>query len=143
MEAAVGLLVAWAAHVAERDALVAPAPAVVAIGSATLYLADCRDVEHWRAADALLTDPPPGFGPTWFCCGRDGARVYGIEPGLDIDALQALLESRGDWSTVADPFMGATCAVGVAALRAGRQFIGIEINPAAFEQACRRIEQEA
>jgi len=42
-------------------------------------------------------------------------------------------------SSVCDPFMG-TGTTGVAAVHAGRQFIGIERDPAYFEIACRRIE---
>ncbi len=40
---------------------------------------------------------------------------------------------------VCDPFMGAG-TTGVACAREGRDFIGIEIDPAAFDIACRRIE---
>lgn len=40
---------------------------------------------------------------------------------------------------VLDPFMGSG-STGVAALQDGRRFVGVEINPAYFEIACRRIE---
>ena len=40
---------------------------------------------------------------------------------------------------VCDPFMGAG-TTGVACAREGRRFIGIEIDPDAFDIACRRIE---
>jgi site-specific DNA-methyltransferase (adenine-specific) len=39
-----------------------------------------------------------------------------------------------------DPFMGGG-ATGVAAMRMGRQFIGIEIDETHFATSCRRIEQ--
>lgn len=42
--------------------------------------------------------------------------------------------------TVLDPFMGAG-TTGVAAARLGRPFIGIELDPAHFATACRRIEE--
>lgn len=42
-------------------------------------------------------------------------------------------------STVCDPFMG-TGSTGVAALRAGKTFVGIEHNPTHFATAVRRIE---
>ena len=49
----------------------------------------------------------------------------------------------GDYSrpgeTVCDPFMGAG-TTGVAAVLEGRNFIGVEIDPAAFDIACKRIE---
>lgn len=38
-----------------------------------------------------------------------------------------------------DPFMGSG-TTGVAALKLGRQFVGVEMDPAYFEIACRRIE---
>jgi site-specific DNA-methyltransferase (adenine-specific) len=41
--------------------------------------------------------------------------------------------------TVLDPYMGSG-TTGVACARAGRQFVGIEIDPTHFETACRRIE---
>lgn len=40
--------------------------------------------------------------------------------------------------TILDPFMGSG-TTGVAAVKMGRQFIGIEIEPKYFEIACRRI----
>lgn len=40
---------------------------------------------------------------------------------------------------VLDPFMGSG-TTGIAALRAGRKFIGIEIEPKYFDSACRRIK---
>jgi site-specific DNA-methyltransferase (adenine-specific) len=40
--------------------------------------------------------------------------------------------------TILDPFMGSGSA-GIAALRTGRRYIGIEIDPGYFEIACRRI----
>lgn len=41
---------------------------------------------------------------------------------------------------VLDPFMGSG-TTGVAAVTAGRQFIGVEMDPQWFDVACRRIEQ--
>lgn len=42
--------------------------------------------------------------------------------------------------TVLDPFMGSG-TTGVACAKLGRKFVGIEIEPAYFDIACRRIEQ--
>jgi len=43
-------------------------------------------------------------------------------------------------TTILDPFMGSG-TTGVAAVKLGRKFIGIEIEPKYFDIACRRIEQ--
>jgi len=42
--------------------------------------------------------------------------------------------------TILDPFMGSG-TTGVSAVKLGRQFIGIEIEPRYFDIACRRIEE--
>lgn len=47
--------------------------------------------------------------------------------------------SRRD-ELVCDPFMGAG-TTGVACMKEGRDFLGIEIDPDAFDKACRRIEE--
>jgi site-specific DNA-methyltransferase (adenine-specific)/modification methylase len=41
--------------------------------------------------------------------------------------------------TILDPFMGSG-TTGVAAVKLGRRFIGIEIEPKYFDIACRRIQ---
>lgn len=41
---------------------------------------------------------------------------------------------------IVDPFMGSG-TTGIAAVRHGRNFIGVEIDPAHFEMACRRISE--
>lgn len=45
-----------------------------------------------------------------------------------------------DATTILDPFMGSG-TTGVAALKLGRKFIGIEIEPKYFDIACRRISE--
>jgi len=44
--------------------------------------------------------------------------------------------------TVLDPFMGG-CSTGEAAVRSGRKFIGIELDPHWFEYSCNRIAEAA
>lgn len=48
--------------------------------------------------------------------------------------------SGGAYRCVADPFMGSG-TTGVAALKLGKRFIGIEAEPRHFDTACRRIEE--
>lgn len=55
-----------------------------------------------------------------------------------MDNLIARLTKPGD--VVADLFMGSG-TTGVAAVRAGRRFTGVELDPGYFATACRRIEQ--
>ena len=55
-----------------------------------------------------------------------------------VQLLERLLKKCPD-GTVLDPFMGSG-STGEAAIRQGRAFIGIEIEPRYFDIACRRIE---
>lgn len=50
------------------------------------------------------------------------------------------IEQAGHPRSVLDPFMGSG-TTGVAAIRLGRSFIGIEREPSYFDIACRRIEE--
>lgn len=51
--------------------------------------------------------------------------------------MERLVAKTG--GAVLDPFMGVG-ATGLACLRLGRPFIGVELNPTYFDIACRRIE---
>jgi site-specific DNA-methyltransferase (adenine-specific) len=197
------------------------------IGSATLYLGDCRDIVPTLPKDvAVVTDPPYGIG---YChgaraggkaMGTDGQSIQGDDEPFDpgswlrlgeclfwgaehfktrlpeggrwmvwnkrrvgvvrdqgcvenawhsIDGVTRLIEHPWDgadmghergqprwhsnqkpidvmrWcltfvrgQTIFDPFMGSG-TTGVAALKMGRRFVGIEIDPKHFDIACRRI----
>ena len=48
------------------------------------------------------------------------------------------IEWLGTYSTILDPFMGSG-TTGVACVKLGRKFIGIEIEPKYFDIACKRI----
>jgi DNA modification methylase len=54
---------------------------------------------------------------------------------------RAVKTSCPEGGLVLDPFMG-TCPVGVACIRTGRRYIGIEKQAAHFATACERIERE-
>ncbi len=58
-----------------------------------------------------------------------------------VDVLKWCIEHLPDnATTILDPFMGSG-TTGVACVKLGRKFIGIEIEPKYFDIACRRIEQ--
>jgi DNA modification methylase len=54
--------------------------------------------------------------------------------------MQELLRKCADDWTILDPFMGSG-TTGVAAVKLGRKFFGIEIEPKYFDIACRRISE--
>ena len=54
------------------------------------------------------------------------------------ERILALISEPGD--TIFDPFMGSG-SFGVACIRTGRKYIGVEIKPEYFQIACKRIEQ--
>jgi len=57
-----------------------------------------------------------------------------------IELMKWCLEFLPDAQTILDPFMGSG-TTGVACVKLGRKFIGIEIDPAYFEIACERIRK--
>lgn len=59
-------------------------------------------------------------------------------PTVKPDSVMTKIMTNVAGETVCDPFMG-TGSTGVAALRAGKRFTGIEHNPAHFETAIARI----
>lgn len=61
-------------------------------------------------------------------------------PTIKPDTLMDKIIANVAGETVCDPFMG-TGSTGVAAIKAGKRFVGIEHNPAQFATAVRRIEQ--
>jgi site-specific DNA-methyltransferase (adenine-specific) len=57
-----------------------------------------------------------------------------------VELLETLIGITLPNAVVLDPFMGSG-TTGVAAVRTGRRFTGIEIDPAHFDIACRRISE--
>jgi DNA modification methylase len=55
--------------------------------------------------------------------------------------LLAQLVRKGDPQTVCDPFMGSG-STGIACIRTGRKFVGIEKDARYFEIARQRLENE-
>lgn len=56
-----------------------------------------------------------------------------------VGIMEWAIQRAGKASTIIDPFMGSG-TTGIAAANLGRDFIGIEQDPAHFATACRRIE---
>jgi site-specific DNA-methyltransferase (adenine-specific) len=63
-------------------------------------------------------------------------------PAQKPEALMAWCLGFVDGRTILDPFMGSG-STGVAAVKMGRKFVGIEKDPSYFDIACRRIDQVA
>lgn len=62
------------------------------------------------------------------------------QTGKPVDLMSQILDVRPEWKTILDPFMGSG-TTGVACIKLGRKFIGIEIEPKYFDIACKRIEE--
>lgn len=100
------------------------------------YLADTEPFIHaWNRGYA-----PEGAHHDkhrWITAGSMPSKTFGhptVKPDLVMNKIMRNVAGR----TVCDPFMGSG-STGVAAIRAGKQFTGIEKNPAHFETAVRRI----
>lgn len=108
-----------------------------------------RDQGDGEAAWLNRQQPLRIFRLLWdgICVGR-GARhevtagQQRFHPTQKPEALMLWCLSFIKGRTILDPFMGSG-STGVAAVRLGRRFIGIEIEPKYFDIACRRIEAEA
>jgi site-specific DNA-methyltransferase (adenine-specific) len=79
-----------------------------------------------------------GMGSVLTCTNvSPSTRVHPTEKPIDL--LGAIIRATPG-QTIFDPFMGSG-STGVAALKAGRRFVGCEINPTHFETACRRMRE--
>lgn len=100
------------------------------------YLADVEPFIHaWN----------PGWHPQgehhdkhrWVTAGSMKSAVFGhptVKPASVMDKIIANVTGQ----TICDPFMG-TGSTGVAAIKAGRRFVGIEQNPKHFKTAVSRL----
>lgn len=75
---------------------------------------------------------------THYCNSRRDGRHPTEKPVSLMTELVTLFSDPGD--LICDPFMGSG-ATGIACLRAGRSFIGIEKNRKYFDAACERMER--
>lgn len=99
--------------------------------------------EHARQTEIVLFYPGPEHD---FPKGRPTDVLEAIRTGnghhpteKPVDLMERIIGfTRG---SVLDPFMGSG-TTGVAAVKAGREFTGIEIEPKYFDIACKRIADE-
>lgn len=68
----------------------------------------------------------------------DGGKVHPTQKPIQV--MQWCLGFIPDDLTIMDPFMGSG-TTGVAAVRLGRRFVGIELSPVYFDIACARINE--
>ena len=95
------------------------------------------DATKMRFTDGSIIKRQPGFSSPRQCS-------FAVKSGHKYEkpvALMSWILERMDANVVCDPFMGSG-TTGVAAVRLGRRFVGIEIDRAAFDVACKRIENE-
>jgi len=81
------------------------------------------------------------FAPRKFffrAAGMDGGKLHPTQKPVAL--MKWCLGFAPDAETVLDPFMGSG-TTGVACVKLGRKFTGIEIDPHYFEVACERIRQ--
>jgi len=98
--------------------------------------------EHARQTEVIAFYPGPDH---LFPKGRPQDVINAPRTGNDNHPTEkpvSLMEAVVGWTDgmVVDPYMGSG-TTGVAAVKLGRRFIGIEIEPRYFDIACRRIEE--
>jgi DNA modification methylase len=84
----------------------------------------------------MPADPTAGTILGFYECSAPRDRVHVTQKPLAL--TRELLRVVRPSSIVLDPFMGSG-TTGVAALQTGRGFVGIELDPAHFDNACKRI----
>ena len=136
------------------DAIRSAAPAVILWGGN--YFADCLPAQgRWLWWDKCQTMPSYGDGelawtnlpqttPRKFVLANNqlfANRVARHHPTQKpVELMEWCLGFLPDAETICDPFMGSG-STGVACVRMGRRFIGIERHEPYFDIACRRIEE--
>jgi len=93
-------------------------------------------VHAWRPGFAPVGDLPQKRRYILANGGQDGSIAH---PTVKPFPVMSKIIANVAGTSVCDPFMGSG-STGVAALVAGREFVGIEVNPAFFDIACKRIE---
>ena len=84
----------------------------------------------------MTAKPGDGLGNV-LKAGRSGNAEHPTEKPLNL--MEAII-GNAEPGSVIDPFMGSG-TTGVAAIRLGRKFVGIELDSLHFDTACRRIDE--
>lgn len=90
----------------------------------------------WASRGALPSEPSARALPGIFTAFRDALSLR-HQAGKPISLLERLIEVTAPGGLILDPFAGSG-STGVAALRTGRRFLGVEIEP-----TCRSLALEA
>lgn len=103
----------------------------------------CQHETIWRAAKGRPRIRGARVGDVWADlwtqCIRPG-KTHPFEKPVDL-LMKAINSDSDRYDIVLDPFAGSGSS-GVAAIRAGRRFIGIEKDPYWFALACERLRAE-
>jgi DNA modification methylase len=101
-------------------------------GQRGFSLADCEFAWSSQQKAARILDYPRGAANT------STGKEHPTQKPLKV--MEWCLSFIPDAQNILDPFMG-TGTTGVAAIKAGRSFIGVEVHEPYFEIACRRIRE--
>lgn len=122
----------------EHIAIFGPVPGAASLMRERSNDATGREISAMRGLDPefarehdVWRDPSPGCGFNY---------VQRQHPNEKPASLMEKLLTLCGGKTILDPFMGSG-TTGVACIKLGRKFIGIEIEPKYFDIACRRIEE--
>ncbi|QRQ86271.1 DNA-methyltransferase [Cupriavidus oxalaticus] len=100
------------------------------------FSAQCEYVV-WGSAGPMPIERGVGCLPGFYEFAYPADREHITQKPVDL--MAAMVEICPEGGTVLDPFMGSG-TTGVAAIKMGRKFIGVEQHPEYFAVACRRIE---
>lgn len=92
----------------------------------------------WGSAGPMPTERGVGCLPGFFEYSSPSEREHVTQKPVDLMASIVQIVPPG--GIVLDPFMGSG-TTGVACMKHGRKFIGVEMEPRYFDIACRRIEE--
>ena len=138
----------WDKEIPDITPLLELAPSVVVWGGERFDLPIKRGWLTWVKPDAAPTFASTEFAWTSqdkparhfiYSIGATNPERIGHPTQKPLALMKWTLEQIPPCQTILDPFMGSG-TTGVAAVKLGRKFIGIEIEPKYFDIACRRIQ---